>query len=129
MDNPLIPEQKNSLIEDALNTYPVVPMPRDITVDVMARIQSIPAPRPVRFAWSDILLGVILSLCAGAIWFSFQHLPPIVVAQIRKEMILAYQYIFVNARWLIPALSFGLAGFFAALTLPYLRQELTKEST
>src|SRR5215208_3341351 len=113
MDNPLTPEHQNIVIEDALYTYPVAPMPRNITADVMGRIQTIPTPRPFRFTWNDVVLGMVFSLCVGAIWFSVQSLPPIVVAQIRKESILAYQYLLVNARWLIPTVAFGLAGLFA----------------
>ena len=128
MDNSLTPEKQNAILEEALHTYPVAQLPRDIAVDVMRRIQTIPAPRPFRLAWHDLVLALILSLCAGAIWFSVQNLPPIVVAQIRKESILFYQYMLVNIRWLIPAISFGLAGCFAALAIPYLRQELTKRS-
>lgn len=128
MDNPLTPEQQNIAIEDALHTYPLALMPRDITVDVLARIQTIPATRPFRLAWSDLVLAFVISLCIGAIWFSAYNLPPIIVAQFRKETILLYQYILVNARWLIPMISFSLAGFLAALTLPYLRQELTRKS-
>ncbi|HEX9330816.1 MAG TPA: hypothetical protein VF896_02935 [Anaerolineales bacterium] len=126
MDNPLTPEQQNILIEDSLHTYPIVSMPRDITVDVIARIQTIPVPRPFQLTWNDLVLGIILSVCMGAIWFSLYHLPPIVIAQIRKESILLYQHILVNARWLIPTFSFGLAGFLSALTIPYLRKELIK---
>ncbi|HSB02017.1 MAG TPA: hypothetical protein VLE49_15315 [Anaerolineales bacterium] len=128
MDNPLTPENQNILIEDALQTYPMAAMPRDITADVMRRIQTIPAPRPFRLTWNDFVLGIILALCVGAVWFSLDHLPPLAVAQIRKESILFYQHILVNARWLIPAFSFGLAAVLSALTIPYLRQELTKES-
>ena len=126
MDYPLTPETQNAILEDALHTYPVMPMPREITVDVMSRIQTIPAPRPFRLAWNDVALSVVLAICVGVIWFSLQNLPPLAVAHIRKESILFYQQIFVNARWLIPVLSFGLAGFFAALTIPYLKQELRK---
>lgn len=128
MDNPLTPEQQNMVIEDALHTYPLVSMPRDISVEVISRIQSIPTPRPFRLAWSDVVLAFVLSLCIGAIWFSVYNLPPLIVAQIRKESILFYQYILVNARWLIPVVSFSLAGFLSALTLPYLRQELSRKS-
>ena len=128
MDNPLIPEQQKIAIEDALHTYPLAPLPRDLTADVMARIQTIPAPRLFRLTWSDLALSLVISLCVGAIWFGLQQLPPIIVAQIRKESILFYQHLLVNARWLIPVLSFGLAGFLAALTIPYLRQELVKTS-
>lgn len=126
MDHPLTFEQKNILVEEALHTYPTASMPREITSDVMSRIQSIPAPRPFRLTWNDIALGVILVVCITAVWFSLDHLPPIVVAQIRQETILLYQHILVNARWLIPAVSFGLAGIFAVLAIPYLKQELTK---
>jgi hypothetical protein len=126
MDNPLTPEKQNAVIEDALHTYRVMPMPRDITADVMARIQTSPAPRPFRLTWNDLALGIILSICIGAVWFSVYNLPPLVVAQIRKESILLYQHIIVNSRWLIPVFSFGLAGLLSALTIPYLRRELMK---
>src|SRR5688572_1925268 len=126
MDNPLTPEKQNHLIEDALHTYPVLPLPRDITGDVMSRIQTVPAPRPFRLMWHDFALGIILSICIGAVWFSVYNLPPLVVAQIRKESILLHQQFIVNARWLIPVISFGLAGLLSALTIPYLRRELMK---
>jgi hypothetical protein len=126
MDNPLTPEKQNAVIENALYTYPVMPMPRDISGDVMARIQAIPAPRPFRLTWNDFILSLVIALCIGAVWFSLQNLPPLVIAQIRKESILFYQQLILNARWLIPALSFGFAAFLAALTLPYLKQALMK---
>jgi hypothetical protein len=124
MDNALTPEQQTALLEEALHTYPISPMPREITLDVMARIQSAPAPRPFHLTWSDFFVSLVLAICIGAVWFSLQNLPPLVIAQIRKESILLYQQALVNARWLIPALSFALAAFFAALTIPYLRREL-----
>jgi hypothetical protein len=126
MDNPLTPEQQKAVIEDALHTYPVRSIPRDITADVMTRIQTMPPPRPFRLTWNDLLLSMVLAICIGAVWFSLQNLPPLAVAQLRKESILLYQQIFVNARWLIPLLPFALAAFFAALTIPYLKQELMK---
>jgi hypothetical protein len=126
MDNSLTPEKQTAILEDALHTYPVTSMPRDLTADVMSRIQTIPTPRPFRLTWSDLVLSIIISLCIGAVWFSLNSLPPIVIAQIRKESILLYQHILVNARWLIPAFSFGLAAFLAALTIPYLRRELIR---
>ena len=126
MDNSLTPEKQNSIIEDALYTYPVASMPRNITSDVMARIKSIPAPRPFRFTWNDLLLGIVFSISIVAMWFSIYNLPPLVVAQIRKESILLYQHLLVNMRWLIPVLSFSLAAFLSALTIPYLRRELLK---
>ena len=126
MDSPLTSEKQNAAIDDALHTYPVMPLPRDLTGDVMARIQTLPVSRPFRLTWNDLVLGIVLSLCLGAIWFSLQNLPPLLVAQIHKESILLYQHVIVNARWLIPLISFGLAGIFAALTVPYLRQELRK---
>ena len=124
MDNSLTPEKQNAVIEDALHTYPARSIPRDITMEVMARIQTVPAPRPFRLTWTDLILSVVIAVCIGAAWFSLQNLPPLVVAQIRKESILLYQHILVNARWMVPAFFFGLAGFFAALTIPSLRREL-----
>lgn len=126
MDHPLTPEQQNAAIDDALHTYLVMPLPRDVTAEVVARIQAVPVPRPFRLTWNDLLLGVVLSMCLGALWFSLNSLPPLVIAQIRKESILLSQQVIVNARWWIPVLSFGLAGFLVALTLPFLKQNLTK---
>jgi len=126
MDNSLTPEKQNSIIEDALHTYPVASMPRNITSAVMARIKIIPAPRPFRLTWNDLVLAIVISICIGVMWFSIYNLPPLVVAQIRKESILLYQHLLVNMRWLIPVLSFSLAAFLSALTIPYLRRELLK---
>ncbi len=126
MDNPLTPEKKEAILEDALHTYPILQMPRDITVNVIARIQSVPAPRPFRVMWNDFWVGLAIAMCIGALWFSAQNLPPMVIAHIRKESILLYQQILVSARGLIPLLFFGLAGFFAALTIPFMRRELMK---
>ena len=128
MDKPLTPGNQDIFIEDALRTYPLAPMPRDLTADVMARIQTAPASRPFRLTWNDIVPGIILFLCVGALWFSFDHLPPLVVAQIRKETILFYQHLLVNARSLLPTLFFGIAACLAASTIPYLRRELLKNS-
>ena len=125
MDNSLTPEQQNLAIEDALRTYPITPMPRDLSVDIFSRIQTVRVPRP-RLTWTDLILGTVLAICMGAIWFSLQNLPPLVVAQMRKESILLYQQLLVNARWLVPMLAFSIAGFFAALTIPYLQRELMK---
>jgi hypothetical protein len=124
MDSSITPEQQNIIIEDALHTYPIAPLPRDLTSDVMARIQTTPSPHPFRLTWSDLILASVLSLCMGAIWFSIRNLPPLLVAQIRKETILLYQYLLVNMRWLLPILSFGLAAILSALTIPFLRHEL-----
>lgn len=126
MDNSLTPENQRAVIEDALHTYPVMPMPRDMTADVMARIQDVPAIRPFRLSWSDFVLSAVLTLCIAALWFSLQNLPPFLVAQIRKQSLLFYQQLILNARWLIPALSFGLASFIAVLSIPLLRRELMK---
>jgi hypothetical protein len=123
MDNPLAPETQNAVIEDALRSYPLAPLPRDITVDVMSRIKTIPAPRPFLLTWNDLVLALVFSVCFGALWFSINYLPPLLIAQIRKESILLYQYMLLNLRWLLPILSFGLAALLSALTIPYLRQE------
>jgi hypothetical protein len=129
MDSPLTPEQQTLLIEDALQTFPIAPIPRDISAEVRSRIQLIPAPRPFHLTWNDIAFAILLALCIGAVWFGLFQLPPLVVAQIRKESILLYQYMLVNARWLIPVLSFSVAGLLFTLTIPYLRQELMKKSS
>ena len=126
MDNRLTPESQNAAIADALHTYPLAAMPRDLTTSIMAHIQNVPAPRPFQATWNDFGIALVFSLCLGAIWFSLQNLPPLLLAQIRMHSILFYQGLIVNSRWLIPTLSFGLAAFFSALTIPYFRHKLAR---
>jgi hypothetical protein len=122
MGNHLTPEQ-DSMIEDALQNFPLAPMPRSITPNVMARIQK--DTRPALITWNDFALSFVIALCVGALIFTIQSLPPILLTKLRIEGILLYQYFFVNARWLVPSLFFGVAAFLSALTIPTLIQMTT----
>ena len=119
MDNHL---KQDALIEDALKSQPLAPMPRNITVDVMARIQK--DSRPKLITWNDFALSLIIALCIGAVFFAAQNLPPIMLAKIHIQGILLYQDFLVNARWLVPAIFFGLAALLSAMTIPYLQRQL-----
>ena len=123
MDNCL---EQDALIEDALQNYPLASMPRDITASIMARIQTTSAPRPFQVTWNDFAIALTITLCVVALFFTVQNLPPIMLTKIRIQGILFYQDILVNARWLIPAVLFGAAAFFSALTIPYLQKQLMK---
>jgi len=105
-------------IEDALHSYPLAEMPRSITLDVMQRIQK--DATPVYFTWKDFVLGFVMALSLGAIFFSLQNLPPIMVAKLHIQGILLYQSLIINARWLLPSLMFGGAALLSALTVPSL---------
>jgi len=112
--------KEDALIEDALRSQPLVPMPRSITTDVMSRIQTADAKRPAILTWSDFALSLVIASCFAAVWFASQNLPPILLAKLHIQGILLYQEFLVNSRWLSPAIIFGLAGLFAALTIPTL---------
>ncbi len=120
MDNRLTPEQ-DSIIEDALHNYPLAPMPRSITADVMARIQK--DTRPALITWNDFALCLVIALCVGALFFTAQSLPQVLWIKLRIQGILLYQDFLVNMRWLIPVIFFGLAALLSALTIPYLMKE------
>lgn len=120
MDNRL---KQDALIEDALTSQPLAPMPRSITVDVMARIEK--DARPAILTWSDFALSAVIASCIAALWFTSQNLPPILLAKIHIQGILLYQDFLVNARWLVPAAMFGMAALLAALTIPTLIQMTT----
>jgi len=117
MDKPL---KQDASIEDALKSQPLASMPRSITADVMARIQTVEAKRPAILTWSDFGLSFVIASCVAALWFTSQHLPPILLAKLRIQGILLYQDFLVNSRWLVPAAMFGLAAFLAAMTIPIL---------
>ena len=123
MDNRLTPQQNDAHMEETLKSLPLAPMPRSITVDVLARIQK--DVRPALITWNDFALSLVIALCVGALIFTVQSLPPILLAKLRIEGILLYQYFLVNARWLVPSLFFSIAAFLAALTIPTLIQMTT----
>ncbi len=110
--------KQDALIEDALKSQPLVPMPRSITADVMVRIQT--KERPTLITWSDFAFSLVIATCLAAFWFALQNLPPILLAKLHIQGILLYQDFLVNSRWLIPTLFFGLAALLAALTIPSL---------
>lgn len=110
--------EQDALVEDALKTYPLAPMPRDITADVMARIQK--NIRPALITWNDFVLSLVIALCIGTLLFAVQSLPPIMLVKLRIQGILLYQDFLVNVRWLVPTMLFDIAAFFSALTVPYL---------
>ena len=112
--------KQDAMIEDALKSQPLAPMPRSVTADVMSRIRVADAKRPALLTWSDFALGFVIASCIAALWFSVANLPPILVVKLRIQGILLYQHFLVNARWLVPAVLFGMAAVLAAITIPSL---------
>jgi len=113
--------KQEALIEDALKSQTIAPMPRSITADVMARIQTTPAPR-FQLTRNDFILAIVLTVVFSVIFFALQTLPPYALIQLRIQGILLWQSLLVNARWFVPTVFFGLAAFLAAITLPTLYQ-------
>jgi hypothetical protein len=115
MDNRL---EQDALIENALQNYPLAPMPRDITASIMARIHV--EKRPTLVTWNDLAIALVIAAIIGALFITFQNLPPVALAKLRIQGILLYQDILVNMRWAIPATLFGAAALFAGLSIPSL---------
>jgi hypothetical protein len=116
--------KQDALIEDALKSHPLAPLPHSITPDVMTRIQK--DVRPGLVTWHDLGLSLVIASCIGALFVTVQSLPPIILIKLHIQGILLYQGFLVNARWLVPAVMFGLSAFFAVLTLPALVQMSTR---
>jgi hypothetical protein len=112
--------KQDALIEDALKSQPLAPMPRSLTADVMSQIRSADAKRSALLTWSDLALSFVIASCMAALWFSLANLPPILLAKLRIQGILIYQDFLVNAHWLVPAVLFGVAAVLAAVTIPSL---------
>ena len=122
MDNRL---EQDALIEDALKSQPLAPMPRSITSTVMSRIQV--EQRPALVTWNDFAIALVITLTIGALFITAQSLPPIALAKLRIQGILLYQDFIVNARWFVPTVLFGLAGLFASLAIPPLFKMTTNK--
>jgi hypothetical protein len=122
MDNRL---EQDVLIEDALKSQPLAPMPRSITLDVMSRIQV--EKRPALVTWNDFAIALVIALTIGALLITAQSLPPVALAKLRIQGTLFYQDLIVNARWLIPTAFFGLAALFAGLSIPPLFKMTTND--
>jgi len=116
--------KQDALIEDALKSHPLAPLPHSITLDVITRIQK--DVRPGLVTWHDFGLSLVIASCIGALFVTLQSLPPIILIKLHIQGILLYQGFLVNARWLVPAMMFGLAAFFAVLTIPTLVQMSTR---
>lgn len=114
MDNLLTPNPQDHLIEDALRSYPLVKMPKDITESVIARLSNEPAPR-FQLSRTDYILAIVLTLVLGGIILGFQFLPPLVLLQLRIQGILLWQSFLVNYRWLLPSISIVLGTFLAGI--------------
>ena len=115
--------EQDALIEDALKSQPLAPMPRSITANVMSRIQV--EQRPALVTWNDFAIAFVIALTIGALFITAQSLPPVALAKLRIQGILLYQDFIVNARWLVPAFFFGLAALLAIFTLPALIKMIT----
>ena len=122
MDNRL---EQDALIEEALKSQPLAPMPRSITANVMSRIQV--EKRPALVTWNDFVIALVIALTIGAIYITAQSLPPVALAKLRIQGILLYQAFIINASWLVPALLFGLAVLFAGLSIPPLLRMTTDD--
>ena len=122
MDNRL---EQDALIEDALKSQPLMPMPRSITANVMSRIQV--EQRPVLVTWNDFAIALVIALTIGALVIAAQSMPALALAKLRIQGILLYQDLIVNARWLVPALLFSLAALFAGLSIPPLLKMTTDD--
>ena len=120
MDNPLT--SKDEMIEDALHTYPLAPLPIDLTSAVMSRIRATSAPR-FRLTWVDAALSLALTLSLLAAWIGLQSLPAPVLIQIRIQGILLWQRFLVNAEWLLPSVSILLGGALGLLAVMNLLRE------
>ena len=107
-------------MEQALKSQPLATMPRSITADVISRIQTTEAKRPVLVTGSDFGLSVVIAACIASLWFAVQNFPPILFAKLQIQGILLYQDFLVNEHWLVPALFFGIAALLAAITIPSL---------
>ncbi|MBI5961880.1 MAG: hypothetical protein HY863_00260 [Chloroflexi bacterium] len=127
MDNRLTPKQQDAIIEDALHSYPLADMPKNITSSVMTRIRLTSAPRSFQLTWSDLAIAFVISLCIGAVLFSLQNFPPLVLMRLRIQSILFYQDLIVNASWLVPSALFVFAAFLFALTVPYFQKQLSNK--
>ena len=110
----LTPNEQENIIEDALRSYPLANMPRDISQTVMSRIGREPAPR-FQITRMDYLLTIVLTLVLGAIILGFQALPPIALLQMRIQGILLWQSFLVNYRWLLPVTSIILGTFLVGI--------------
>ena len=119
--------KQDAPLEEALTSQPLAQMPRSITMDVMARIQTVDTRRPGILTWSDFALSSVMAACIAAFWFAAQNMPPTLMVKIRNQGILLYQDFLVNARWLVPTMMFGLAALLAALTVPALLRMISEQ--
>ena len=119
MDHLLTPDEQDHLIEDALRSYPLAQMPKDITESVIVRLSNEPAPR-FQLSRTDYILTIVLTLVLGGIILGFQFLPQIVLLQLKIQGMLIWQSFLVNYRWLLPVTSIILGTFLIGIAFQQL---------
>ena len=124
MDHKLTPQKQDSLVEQALKTLPLEPLPGDVTPQVIARIKK--DSRPAVLGWRDLMLVAVIAGCIWALWFAIRHLPSIILEKFHIQGILLYQGYLVNARWLFPVLLLGLALLLVALIIPFVHSRTNR---
>jgi hypothetical protein len=83
--------------------------------------------RPALVTWNDFAIALVIALTIGALFITIQSLPPVALAKLRIQSILLYQGFIVNARWLVPAMLFGLSALFASFAIPPLLKMTTDD--
>jgi hypothetical protein len=75
----------SEVIEDALHTYPLSPMPPTLAPGVMARVRALaPLPR-FRLSWVDGLVSLFIAGMIGLTVLLWQLLPPQLALQTRLQ--------------------------------------------
>lgn len=59
-------------IADAVRTYPLAPVPSDMTPAIMSRVHSVTVPPRFQLEWIDLALGFFGASMVGLAWWLWQ---------------------------------------------------------
>ena len=108
-----------SIVDEALSTYPLAPVPAHFLPALMARIQGLEPVPSFRLNWLDYVISLFIAVMVGLIILFPRVIPPQTGAQLQVQFWLLQQYFSFVYPWLVLLGGLGLFALmiFSALLL------------
>lgn len=75
-------------VDDALQTYPLAPLPAHLHTSIMAQVRATPQRPPFRLAWLDYALSLFAAGMTALIIWLLQTIPAQLSVNIDKDLLL-----------------------------------------
>jgi hypothetical protein len=85
-------ERQAEVVEDALRTMPITPVPGTLRIRIMQRVRSSPRAPRFAFPWLEGALSLMLSTVATGMVYVMLGLPPVSLLRLEQSVRLFFLY-------------------------------------